>query len=90
MTDDRKPTWDEPVQRTRDESRDGSTPVLVQAGEPTGGGYAYHDMNTDGRPLCGAGDQETEYMTVTIDEARRHGKSPCQRCRQLPDLSHRE
>ncbi|WP_049934286.1 hypothetical protein [Haloplanus natans] len=90
MTDNGKPTRDERVERAEAESREASTEVLVSASGTAGGSYAYHDMRTAGRPLCGAGDEETEYVTVTIEEAQRRNKAPCQRCRYLDSITERD
>jgi len=46
-------------------------------------GYAYHEMNDEGEPICGAGGPETEFKEITVIEAQNRGKCPCQMCERI-------
>ena len=79
---------DRPTTSERDELADAdprpdSTSVVTAATGAANGGYAYHDPDDSGAPRCGAGDRETEFVSVTIAEAQRRNKSPCRMCERL-------
>ena len=81
---------DRPTTSERDELADADrrpsdTSVVTAATGAANGGYAYHDPDDSGTPRCGAGGSETEFIQVTIDEAQRQNKSPCQMCDRIRD-----
>jgi hypothetical protein len=82
-----KPTATERAVLAADDGRDDSTAVLTTVTGAANGGYAYHRIGADGRPLCGAGGPETDLVRVTIAAARRRNTAPCQRCRQLAETA---
>ena len=79
---------DRPTTSERDELADADprpddTCVMTAATGAANGGYAYHDASDSGAPRCGAGDEGTEFIAVTIAEAQRRNKSPCRMCERL-------
>jgi hypothetical protein len=82
-----KPTATERAVLATDDTRDDSTAVLTTVTGAANGGYVYHRIGDDGRPLYGAGGPETDLVRETIAAARRRNNAPCQRCRQLAETA---
>jgi hypothetical protein len=79
---------DRPTRRQRDmlASRDDRNEKTRVATTPTGAsqsGYAYHHVDRNGDPICGAGGPDTEFELVTIHEAQKRHKSPCRMCDRI-------
>lgn len=83
MTIDGRPRTDQRDRLAEAEIRPEDTTVLTVPTGAANTGYAYHDWNEDGEPRCGAGDGDTEFIEVSIEEAQRRNKSPCQFCQRI-------
>lgn len=57
--------------------------VLTRPNGAANKGYAYHEPNEDSEPLCGAGDPGINFVTVSVGEAKRRNKAPCQMCDRI-------
>lgn len=75
---------DERQKLADEDPRDESTTVLLfrRAGCHS---YAYHDIDDDGTPICGAHKRSkaTRSEPVTLAEAKSRGKAPCGSCRRF-------
>lgn len=67
------------------DTRDGSKPVLTDPKNASQHGYAYHVIDDDGGPVCGAGGPEKTFRELSIEEAQRKNKAPCQMCERILD-----
>lgn len=70
------------------DSRDDGDPVgIVQ--RAAGSAYAYHELDDDGRALCGCAERPevSGFEVVTRSEARSRGRAPCGNCARLDDGS---
>lgn len=57
--------------------------VLTSPNGAANYGYAYHEPNSDGNPLCGAGDEDNQFEEVTVKQAQSRNKCPCKMCDRL-------
>lgn len=69
--------------RVRD-NRSRERMIVCDSGGASNGGYAYHEIDDDGAPLCGAA--PGSLTTMTIKEAEWNQKSPCGRCERMLKL----
>jgi len=67
------------------DSRDKSRKVITTPTSASDGGYAYHDPDGEDHPRCNTGGPDTEFVEMTVDEAKRRNKSPCGFCDRLSD-----
>ena len=85
MPPDNRPSTEERERLSSTDTRPEDKTVLTRPNGAANGGYAYHEANEDGQPLCNAGNPDTEFEEVTISEAKRRNKSPCQMCIRIID-----
>jgi len=79
----RRPSQEERQERASMDSRNKETLVMTTPTGAANTGYAYHIPNEEGEPRCGAGGDNTEFIKITIEEAQRRNKSPCQFCERI-------
>lgn len=83
MSSDSRPSSEE---RAKLASKDTRSEDYIVTTRPTGaanGGYAYHESDEDGEPLCNAGGPDATFEELTIKEAKRKNKSPCELCEMI-------
>jgi hypothetical protein len=78
-----RPTASQRERRSEGESRPPDTEVITTRTGAANSGYAYHDIDEDGTPRCGAGGSPREFERILISEARRRQKAPCKVCQRL-------
>ncbi|QIO20873.1 hypothetical protein [Haloarcula sp. JP-L23] len=87
MPADSRPNSDERQHQAEQDTRADGMDVLITPSGSANGGYAYHDMDKKGQPICNAGDQNTEFKKVEISEAKRLNKTPCGMCKRLREIA---
>ena len=87
MPDSDHASADRRSRRAEADDRDGDKVVLTRPGGAANYGYAYHEINDDGTPVCGAPgvSDNTAFNRVTIREAKSREKAPCQTCKRLTE-----
>lgn len=83
MTSQNRPTSDERDKLAKADWRSPNSIVVTRPYGSANYGYAYHERGEDGSPLCGAGDTDDEFESVTVADAQRRNKSPCQMCNRI-------
>lgn len=80
-----QPTTREERERlAADDTRTDETRVGVFR-RSSGSAYAYHDLDESGDPVCSCSSRTkaTAFEIISLEEAKRRGKSPCGSCRQI-------
>lgn len=83
MPADSRPGSEERNRRAEEDDRPDDRQVAIRNNGAANGGYAYHTLNEDNEPLCNAGDDDSEFVLVSISEAHRRNKAPCGMCDRI-------
>ncbi len=83
MSGDKRPSSEKREELAGEDGRPDDYNVLIRPNGAANGGYAYHEPNDEGDPLCNAGNQQVKYQEVTMSEAKYKNKSPCQMCNRI-------
>lgn len=85
MSQDARPSRAQRDSLAADDDRDRDLQVLITPKNAANYGYAYHVIDSDEEPVCGAGGPDAEFVEVSIAEAQRKNKAPCQMCDRIVD-----
>lgn len=79
------PRREERMQRADTDARPDAEQVAILPTRNVDGSYAYHEVDTHGRPRCGGGGSRDDdaWTLVSRGEAKDRGKAPCLTCRRL-------
>ena len=78
------PSPEERAELAADDERPPGEDVLIPNGRSQNNAWAYHELDEDGEPRCGA-DHSAGAVIGPRAEAVDHGCYPCGRCRALED-----
>lgn len=78
------PTREERIHLASLDGRPDGDQVAILPTRTVDGSYAYHELDADGRPLCGGGGSLTDdWVVIAREKAKNRGKAPCRTCSRL-------
>lgn len=83
MPADSRPSSEERDHRASKDDRPDNYRVAIRDNGAANGGYAYHTLNEEDEPLCNAGDNDAEFVLVSLSDAQRRNKAPCGMCERI-------